>query len=112
MILWTPPRPTLPRAAPNPFFTQPVFVLGIVLTHTEDIACGLVELHEFCIIPPLKPAQAPLQDGISSLPHVCTTQLGVISKAAECALNPTMHITNKMLNSASPSPYIFITKCL
>lgn len=27
----------LPRAALNPFSTQPVFVLGIVLTHVQDL---------------------------------------------------------------------------
>jgi len=39
--------------------------------------------------PPLKPVQIPL-DNISSLWHVnCTTQLGIICKLAEDALNPT-----------------------
>ncbi|RMC11727.1 hypothetical protein DUI87_11850 [Hirundo rustica rustica] len=34
-----------------------VFVLGIVLTHTEDLTGGLVELNEVCMVPPPKPVQ-------------------------------------------------------
>ncbi|KAK4821027.1 hypothetical protein QYF61_012113 [Mycteria americana] len=83
------------RAALNPFSAQPVFVLGIALTHVQDFALGLAELHEFLMGPPLKPVKVPL-DGIPSLQCVdCTTQLGVIGKLAEGALNPTVHVTDK-----------------
>lgn len=41
----------LPRAALNPFSTQTVFLLGIALTHVQDLAFGLVELYEFCMSP-------------------------------------------------------------
>ena len=84
------PQGLLLGAAFNPFSTQPAFVLGIVLTHVMDLALHLVELHEVCTGPPLKPAQVPLDD-IPSLECVnCTTQLGVIGK-----LNPTVHVVNK-----------------
>ncbi|KAK4827202.1 hypothetical protein QYF61_015230 [Mycteria americana] len=74
---------------------QPVFVFGIAPTHVQDLAFSLVELHEVRTGPTLKPVKIPL-DGIPSLQHVdCTTQLGVVSKLAEGALNPTAHATNK-----------------
>ncbi|KAK4821719.1 LOW QUALITY PROTEIN: hypothetical protein QYF61_000262 [Mycteria americana] len=81
-----------PKAALNPFSAQPVFVLGIALTHVQDLALGLVDLHEVCMGPPLL---VPL-DGMPSLQHVDrTTQLGVIGKLDEGALNPTVHVANK-----------------
>ncbi|KAK4822002.1 hypothetical protein QYF61_006616 [Mycteria americana] len=89
------PQMLLLRAALNPPFAQPVFVLGIAPAHVQDLALGLVELHELCMGPPLKPVKVPL-DGIPSLQCVNrTTQLGVISKLAEGALNPTVHVTDK-----------------
>ena len=66
----------------------------------QDLALGLVELHEVCTGPPLKPVKVPM-DSIPSFQHVNhTTELGVISKLAEDALNPTVHIGDKMLNCA------------
>ncbi|KAK4813670.1 hypothetical protein QYF61_017637, partial [Mycteria americana] len=82
-------------AALNPFSAQPVFVLGIALTHVQDLALDLVELHEIRTDPPLKPVKVPL-DGIPSLQRVdCTIQLGVVGKLAEGALNPAVHVANK-----------------
>ena len=40
--------------------TQFVFVLETALKQMQDIAFGLVELHEVGIGPPLKPVQIPL----------------------------------------------------
>ncbi|CAM9935932.1 unnamed protein product, partial [Bubo scandiacus] len=65
------PTSPSPRAALNPLITQPVFVLGIALTHVQDLAVGLLELHEVCTGPPLKPVQVPL-DG-TSLPSSVST---------------------------------------
>ena len=91
----------LGRAALNPFSTQPVFVLGIALTHVQDLALGLVELHEVHMSPLFEPVRVPL-DGIPCLQHVdCTTQLDV-GKLAECALNPTVHVADKDINSVGP----------
>ena len=84
-------------AALNPFSTQPLFVLGIALAQMEALALalGLVEPHEVCTGPSLKPVQVPL-DGSPSFHCVDhTTQLGVISRLAEGALNSTVHVTNK-----------------
>jgi len=55
-------------------------VLGIAVTHVQDLALGLVERYEFHTSPLLKPVLVPL-DGIPSLQPVnCTAQLGVIGK--------------------------------
>ncbi|PKU43516.1 hypothetical protein llap_6172 [Limosa lapponica baueri] len=83
------------RPALNPFSAQPVFVLGIAATHVQDLALDLVELHEVCTGPSFKPVRVPL-DGIISLQRVDqSTHFGVVSKLAEGALNPTIHVTNK-----------------
>jgi len=78
------------RAALNPLYAQPVFVLGIALTQVQDLALGLVEPREVHTGPPLKLVRVPL-DGFLSLQHVDhTTQL-----VAEGALNPTVHVADK-----------------
>ncbi|KAK4827359.1 hypothetical protein QYF61_017284 [Mycteria americana] len=53
-------------AALNPLIAKPVSMFGIALTQVQDLALGLVELHEVRMGPPLKPVKVPL-DGISSL---------------------------------------------
>ena len=52
------PQVLLLRAALNVFSTQPVSVLGVALTHVQDLALGLVELHEVQIGPSLKPVKS------------------------------------------------------
>ncbi|PKU41506.1 hypothetical protein llap_8184 [Limosa lapponica baueri] len=92
------------RAALQPFSTQHVFVPGIAMSLVQDLALGLVELHAVCTGPPLKPVQVPL-DVIPSLQRVNrATQLGVISKLTEGALNATIHVSNKEVKQHS-SPY-------
>jgi len=82
-------------AALNPFSAQAVFVLGVALAQVQDLALGLVELLEVCMGPLLKSVKIPL-DGISSLQCVsCTTQLGVIGRLAEGALNLPVQVANK-----------------
>jgi len=46
------PQVLLIRATLTPFSAQPAFVLGIALTHAQDLAIGLVELHEVLTGPP------------------------------------------------------------
>ncbi|KAK4826170.1 hypothetical protein QYF61_006032 [Mycteria americana] len=71
------------RAALNPFILQSVLILGIALTQVQDLALGLVELHDVHMGPVLKPVKVPL-DGIPSLKRIkCTTQLGVICRLSE-----------------------------
>ena len=90
------------RVALNRFIPQPLFVLGIAPTHVQVLALGYVGRTG----PPFKPVKVPL-DGIPSFQCVDrTTQLGVVGRLAEGALHPTVcavHVTNEMLNSASPS---------
>jgi len=74
---------------------QPVLILGIAPTQVQDPALGLVEPHEVYLSPLLKPVQVPL-DGIPSLQHInCATQLGVIHKLVEGALNPAVNIIDE-----------------
>jgi len=54
------PQVLLLRAALNVLTAQPVFVLGIAPAQVQDLAVGLVELHEVHIDPLLKPVQNPL----------------------------------------------------
>ena len=86
------PQVILFRAALNPFSIQPVLVLGIALVQTQDL-----EPHEVHTGPALKPVKVPL-DGIPSFLVDRTTQLGVIGKSDEGAVNFTVHITNKDVN--------------
>ncbi|KAK4816205.1 hypothetical protein QYF61_012670 [Mycteria americana] len=62
---------------------------------STDLALGLAELHEVRMGPFLKPVKVRL-DGIPSNKRInCTTQLGVICKFAEGALNPTIYVINE-----------------
>ena len=91
------------RVALNPFSTQPVFVLGMAPTHVQDLAHGLVELHEVHMGTPLKPVKVPLESSLS-LQHVdCTAQLGVAANLLRVDSIPLSMLLTKMLNSASPT---------
>ncbi|KAK4811347.1 hypothetical protein QYF61_027576 [Mycteria americana] len=79
------PQVLLCRAAHNPLIAQPVSMFGIAPTQVQDLALGLAELHEVRTGPLLKP--------LKSINH--TTQLGVICKLAQAALNPTVHVPDK-----------------
>ncbi|KAK4819021.1 hypothetical protein QYF61_024137 [Mycteria americana] len=73
------------RAALNPFIPHPV----------QDLALGLVEPHEVHMGPLLQLVQVPL-DGILSLRHVNhTTQLSVVCKLAEGALDPAVYVIDE-----------------
>ena len=89
------PQVLLGMTALNPFISQPVLVSGVALTQVQDPTLGLVEPREVHMGRLLKHVQVPL-DGILSLRHVdCTTQLGVICKLAEGALDPAVCITDE-----------------
>ncbi|CAN0123198.1 unnamed protein product, partial [Bubo scandiacus] len=89
------PQVLLHRAALSPFIPQPILIPGVALTHVQDFALGLVEPHEVHRGPPLELVQVPLDD-IPSLRHVnSTTQLGVIFKLVEGALNPTVYVIDE-----------------
>jgi len=90
------------RAAFKHFIPQPVLILGIAPTQVQDLASGLVAPQEIHTGPLLKLVQVPL-DGIPSFWCVnCTTQLAVICKLAEGALDLTKSLM-KILNSTGPS---------
>lgn len=84
------PQVLLCRAALNPFITQSVSMFRIALTQMQDLSFGLDELHEVHVVSFLKPLKVP-QDGIPSPQNVtCITQLGVICRLPEGALNLTV----------------------
>lgn len=60
------PQVLLHRAAFNLFSSNPVLVLGMVLTQAQDFVFGLAELHEIYTGPPIKLVEIPLA-GIPSL---------------------------------------------
>ena len=47
LLVNTHPEVLLLRAGLDPLSAQPVFVLGIALTHVQDLALGLVEVMRF-----------------------------------------------------------------
>ena len=84
------PQVLLCRDALNPFIPQPILTQGVAPACVQDLALGLVGPHEVHKCPLLELVQVPL-DGILSLRRVdCTTQLGVICKLAEGALDPAV----------------------
>ncbi|KAK4825361.1 hypothetical protein QYF61_026880 [Mycteria americana] len=84
------------RAALNHIIPQPVLILGIAPTQVQDLALGFVEPHEVHMDSfRFQLVQVPL-DGILSLKHVNhTTQLGIVCKLAEGALDPTVYVTDE-----------------
>lgn len=84
----------LPRAALDPLSIQPLFAL----THVQDFALGLDELHEFYASPPPKSVKVPLGD-ITALQHSDGAKhLGVTSKLALSI--PLSMLTAKILKDA------------
>jgi len=84
------PQVLLGWAAPSPLIPQPALVAEVAPTPVQDLALGLVESHGVHMSPLLELVQVPL-DGILSLRYVDhTTQLGVICRLAEGALDPTV----------------------
>ncbi|KAJ7410389.1 hypothetical protein BTVI_53537 [Pitangus sulphuratus] len=68
---------------------------SIIFPVIEDLAFGLVELHEVFMDSALMTLKVSL-DGISSIQCVdYNTQLGVIGMFAEDALDSSAHVTNK-----------------
>jgi len=91
------PQVLLSSTSLIPLIPQLVSIPGVALAQVQDLALSLVELHEVHMASLLKLVQVPL-DGIPSLRLVsCTTQLGVICKYAEDALNPTVYVTDEVI---------------
>ncbi|KAK4818851.1 LOW QUALITY PROTEIN: hypothetical protein QYF61_020070 [Mycteria americana] len=87
------PQVLFRRAALAHIIPQPVLKLRIA--PTQDPALGLIEVHKVHTGPLLQLVQVPLDD-ISSFWSVnCTTQLGVICKLAEGALDLTVNVIDE-----------------
>ena len=83
------------RAVIHPFILQLALVTGVATTQVQDFSLGFVETHEVHPGPLLKTVHVTL-DGILSLRHVShTTQLDVIHKLAEGALDPTVDVIDE-----------------
>ena len=74
----------------------------------QDLALGLIEPYEVHAGPLFKLLQDPL-DAILSLRRVnCTTQLGVICKLAEGALNPAVYVIDENTKQNSSANVSFL----
>ncbi|KAK4817504.1 hypothetical protein QYF61_016511 [Mycteria americana] len=83
------------QAAFQPLFPKPVVLHGVVVTQVQDLALGLVETHTVGLSPWIQPVQVPLQS-LPTLKQINTpTQLGVICKLTEGALDPLIQIIDK-----------------
>lgn len=60
--------------------------LGVALIQLQDLALGLLEMHQECTSPPLKAIEIPL-DALLSI---------------EWSLSPRVHITNKDVKQLQP----------
>jgi len=68
------------------------------VTEVQDPALGLVEPHRVGLSPSIQSVQIPLQS-LPTLEQIDTpTQLGVICKLTEGALNPLIQMIDKILN--------------
>ena len=97
------PQVRVLRAALNPFSAQPVFVLGIVPIHVQDVAFGLVEPHEFRTGP-----LSSLSRSLWMASHPASVLTGPHSLVSSANLVRVHSILlsislTKMLNSAGPN---------
>jgi len=68
---------------------------GVVVTEVQDLELGLVESHTVSLGSLMQPVQSPLQS-VPTLMQIDTpTQLGVICRLSEGALNPLIQIIDK-----------------
>ncbi|KAK4826890.1 LOW QUALITY PROTEIN: hypothetical protein QYF61_012078, partial [Mycteria americana] len=90
------------QAAFQPLFPKPVALPGVVVTQVQDLALGLVEPHTTGPILLMQPVQVPLQS-LPPLKQINTpTQLGVICKLTEGALDPFIQIIDKDIKQDWP----------
>ncbi|KAK4807192.1 hypothetical protein QYF61_024312 [Mycteria americana] len=90
------------RAAFQPLFPKPVALHGVAVAQVQDLALGLVKPHTIDLGPSIQPVQVPLQS-LPPLKQINTpTQLGVICKLAEGALDPFVQIIDKDIKQNWP----------
>ncbi|KAK4810577.1 hypothetical protein QYF61_007314 [Mycteria americana] len=96
------PQVLLCLAAFQPLFPKPVALHGVVVVQVQDLALGLVEPHTIGPSPSIQPVQVPLQS-LPPLQQINTpTQLGVICKLPESALDPFVQIIDKDIKQEWP----------
>ncbi|KAK4815206.1 hypothetical protein QYF61_021825 [Mycteria americana] len=89
------PQVLLCQAAFQPLFPKPVALHGVAVAQVQDLALGLVKPHTIDLGPSTQPVQVPLQS-LPTLKQINTpTQLGVICKLTEAALDPFVQIIDK-----------------
>ncbi|KAK4828566.1 hypothetical protein QYF61_027656 [Mycteria americana] len=89
------PQVLLYQAAFQPLFPKPVALHGVAVAQVQDLALGLVKPHTIHPSPSIQPVQVPLQS-LPTLQQINTpTQLGVICKLTEGALDPFVQIIDK-----------------
>ncbi|KAK4815138.1 hypothetical protein QYF61_017579 [Mycteria americana] len=82
--------PSFPATLP-----KPVALHGVAVAQVQDLALGLVKPHTIDLGPSIQPVQVPLQS-LPTLKQINTpTQLCVICKLTESALDPFIQITDK-----------------
>ncbi|KAK4832298.1 LOW QUALITY PROTEIN: hypothetical protein QYF61_021697 [Mycteria americana] len=87
------PQVLFHRATLDHIIPQPVLILGFALT--QNPALDLVEPHEVHMSPLLQLVQVSLDDILSFWRVNCTTQLGVICKLAEGALDLSVNVIDE-----------------
>ncbi|KAK4817813.1 hypothetical protein QYF61_027864 [Mycteria americana] len=96
------PQVLLCLAAFQPLFPKPVALHGVAVAQLQDLALGLVESHTTGPSPWIQPVQIPLQS-LPPLKQINTpTQLGVICKLTEGALDPLIQIIDKDIKQDWP----------
>ncbi|KAK4822050.1 hypothetical protein QYF61_008859 [Mycteria americana] len=89
------PQVLLCLAAFQPLFLKPVALHGVAVAQVQDLALGLVKPHTIGPSPSIQPVQVPLQS-LPTLQQINTpTQLGVVCKLTEGALDPFVQIIDK-----------------
>ncbi|KAK4821747.1 hypothetical protein QYF61_000808, partial [Mycteria americana] len=89
-------------AAFQPLFPKPVVLHGVAVAQVQDLAFSLVEPHTIDLSPSIQPVQVPLQS-LPTLQQINTpTQLGVICKLTEGALDPFVQIIDKDIKQDWP----------
>ncbi|KAK4824671.1 hypothetical protein QYF61_017251 [Mycteria americana] len=89
------PQVLLCQAAFQPLFPKPVALHGVAVAQVQDLALGLVKPHTIDLGPSIQPVQVPLQS-LPTLQQINTpTQLGVVCKLTEGALDPFVQIIDK-----------------
>ncbi|KAK4829045.1 hypothetical protein QYF61_001850 [Mycteria americana] len=85
-------------AAFQPLFPKPIALHGVAVAQVQDLALGLVKPHTIDLGPSIQPVQS-----LPTLKQINTpTQLGVICKLTESALDPFVQIIDKDIKQNWP----------